>query len=100
MLPPLKPGLPTEAFAVGLVNRVVAPEELDATVAALAKKISANGPGAVRAVKAVVANSQRVNAGVGYELEAARFGLRFGTPEAKEGLAAFVEKRPPAFPRQ
>ncbi|MCA2961807.1 MAG: enoyl-CoA hydratase/isomerase family protein [Silvanigrellales bacterium] len=89
-----------EAFAVGLVNRVVAPEELDATVAALAKKISSNGPGAVRAVKAVVANSQRVNAGVGFELEAARFGLRFGTPEAKEGLAAFVEKRPPAFLRQ
>lgn len=87
------------ALAVGLVNRVVAHEELDASVSALAQKISAQGPGAVRAAKSVVVNSQRVNFGVGYELEAARFGLRFGTPEAKEGLLAFVEKRPAAFPR-
>ena len=38
--------------------------------------------------------------GVGYELEASQFGLRFGTAEAKEGLAAFVEKRPAQFKSQ
>jgi enoyl-CoA hydratase len=86
-----------EAHAIGLVNRVVAPEELEATVAALAKKIASNGPGATRAAKFVVSESRRANGGLGFELESAQFGLRFGTAEAKEGLAAFVEKRPAQF---
>jgi len=87
-----------EALAAGLVNRVVAPEELNDAVNTLARRIAANGPGAVRSAKAVVTASRRTDAGVGFELESAQFGLRFGTAEAKEGLAAFVEKRAAKFP--
>jgi enoyl-CoA hydratase len=87
------------ALALGLVNRMTAPEELDSVVAALALKIAGNGPGAVRAAKFVMSESRRANGGVGFELESAQFGLRFGTAEAKEGLSAFVEKRPASFPQ-
>jgi enoyl-CoA hydratase len=85
------------AHAWGLVNRVVEPAELHPAVQKLAQEILAVGPLAVaRCLEAVEA---------GLELpleqaqlhEAALFGLCFATQDAREGTAAFLEKRPPRF---
>lgn len=85
------------AHAWGLVNRVVQLEELHGTAQKLAEEIVAAAPLAVaRCMEAV---------GVGLELpleqaqqhEAALFGLCFATEDAREGTAAFLEKRPARF---
>lgn len=88
-----------EAVTMGLANRAVAPEELASTVENIVASILRNGPGAVRAAKQAVRGGLDLPLSGGLELEAALFGLRFGSSEAKEGLAAFVEKRTPQFSR-
>lgn len=86
-----------EAWRIGLVNKVVPPEELLPAARKLAQKITTKAPLAVRLTKAAV------NAGLDMSLEAAAayeaetFGLCFSTEDQKEGMAAFVEKRPANF---
>ncbi|HWR41370.1 MAG TPA: enoyl-CoA hydratase-related protein [Patescibacteria group bacterium] len=86
-----------EAYRIGLVNRVTAPEELLTAARTLARKILDKGPVAVRLTKAAV------NAGVDLPLkeaaayEAEVFGLCFSTADQKEGMSAFLEKRTPNF---
>ena len=89
-----------EAAAAGLVNHVVPHEELSAFVQNLVTRISKNGPDAVRAAKFVLREGLAGTLKSGCELESSYFGLRFKTAEATEGLSAFVDKRPPQFPRE
>ncbi|MFZ9520429.1 MAG: enoyl-CoA hydratase/isomerase family protein [Silvanigrellaceae bacterium] len=85
------------AFALGLLNRVVNPEELAPAVQSLARMIAAQGPMAVRAAKACARVAAKNGGDSGFEFEAQHFGERFSTDESREGLAAFVEKRRPNF---
>ncbi|MBV9496939.1 MAG: enoyl-CoA hydratase/isomerase family protein [Acidobacteria bacterium] len=86
-----------EALAVGLVNRVVAPEELMATAEAMAKKIASRGQLAVRAaIEAVMSGSEMPQA-EGQLLEATLFGLLASTDDMREGMQAFLEKRAANF---
>ena len=85
-----------EAAACGLVNIVVAPEELEAGVRRLAQSIVNKGPLGVRRAKLAVNRGLDAGLDAGCELEASLFGLCFG-PEQQEGMAAFLEKRPPKF---
>ena len=86
-----------EALRIGLANKLTSPEELLPTARNLAKKILKKSPAAVRLTKAAV------NAGadlpmkeaVAYEAEV--FGLCFSTADQKEGMSAFLEKRPANF---
>ena len=78
----------TEAFRIGLVNRVVPLPELQSTAEAVAKKIMANAPQAVRSCL------QAVNLGLD---EAALFGACCTTEDMSEGTKAFLEKRAPHF---
>ena len=78
-----------EALRIGLVNQVVPQIELLPTVEAIAKKIMANAPQAVKFCLEAVNGDQR--------LEATLFGLCQKTDDMKEGIAAFLEKRPPDF---
>lgn len=87
------------AHALGLVNQVVAPEEvLDAAVA-MAERIAANGPLALQATKLLVrtANTDMAKA---KELFAEWQPKVFGSADAKEGATAFIEKRPAVWTGQ
>ena len=86
-----------EALRIGLVNRVVPLPDLMPAAAELASTIAANGPVAVRAAKRLMALAFDGDPVVGLETECAVFGSVFGTPEQREGMGAFVEKRKPSF---
>lgn len=80
----------------GLVNHVVAAEELLPLAEKIAEKICKNSPNAIgAAIRAVNANyTDGIN---GYKVEIEEFGKCFGTPEFLEGTGAFLEKRKANF---
>jgi enoyl-CoA hydratase len=86
-----------EALRLGLVDAVVAPEELLPTVRALAGRIAGNGPLAVAEIKRLIQQGQSVSLEAALALEQRSFGLLFATADQREGMAAFVEKRPARF---
>ena len=83
-----------EAFRIGLVQKVVEPGELMDETISIAKKIASKGPKAVRKVKLVVRKGLEIGFEKGSALESEEFGSLF-EDEAKEGMKAFLEKRPP-----
>jgi enoyl-CoA hydratase len=83
-----------EAYRIGLVNEIVAAEDLISRAEAILQEIAANAPLAVRyAIEAVNSESQSE----GIVLEASYFGLLAGTEDKTEGTSAFLEKRAPQF---
>jgi methylglutaconyl-CoA hydratase len=88
----------TQALAIGLAHEVVPKAELDARVAALAQELVAGGPSALRAAKALVRDfaGRAIDAGVSAET-AERIARQRATDEGKEGIAAFLEQRPPRW---
>src|SRR5215831_21335471 len=86
-----------EAYRIGLVNQVVASEDLIAAAEAVARKIMANGPLAVKFSMEAVNHSAEVTQEEGQFLEATLFGLCCTTADMKEGTRAFLEKRPATF---
>lgn len=86
-----------EAYRIGLVNKVVAPEELMDAAKALARKIMSRSPVAVAMCKAAVNEGIDADLQTGVAYEAEVFGLCFATGDQKEGMAAFLEKRAPQF---
>jgi methylglutaconyl-CoA hydratase len=87
-----------EAKAMGLVNEVVALDELDAAVDRLAQALLACGPQAQLAAKQLIAalTGRPIDDAVGEET-AIRIARQRATEEAREGFAAFFDKRPPAW---
>jgi enoyl-CoA hydratase/3-hydroxyacyl-CoA dehydrogenase len=83
-----------EAWEFGLVNRVVPDHELLDTALAWARRLAAQAPVAVEQIKRV-ANGPDLDAGLA--LEKAAFAVAFDSADAREGTAAFVEKRAPHF---
>jgi len=86
-----------EAFRVGLVNEVVAADNLISRAEAILKEIAANAPVAVRFSLEAVNKGIDTSQSVGFDLEASYFGLCAGTEDKKEGTSAFLEKRAPRF---
>jgi methylglutaconyl-CoA hydratase len=84
-----------EALAIGMVHQVSALDDLDAAVDATAQELLAGGPNAQREIKALFAQLQvgPVTAEV-RELTAQTISRVRGTEEAREGFAAFLDKRP------
>lgn len=86
-----------EALRLGLVNAVVPPQDLAARVDALAKRL-ADGPTlAFGRVKALLRGSFERSLPDQFAAEQASFLASVGTADFKEGIAAFVEKRPAHF---
>jgi enoyl-CoA hydratase len=86
-----------EALRIGLVNAVVPHAELLPRVREVATKIATKGPLAVAAVKRVIARGADVPLTTANELEATAFAALFGTHDQREGMRAFLEKRPAKF---
>ncbi len=86
-----------EAWSMGLVNSVVPAESvLDAAQECAARL--ARGPAlALRAAKEAIDRGMDVDLDSGLDIERIRFSSLFATDDQKEGMAAFVEKRPAAF---
>jgi enoyl-CoA hydratase len=86
-----------EALRLGLVNRVVEPDELSAEAESLASLVAAQAPLAVRACLAAVTRGTLLPLEEGLELEAELFSRLFTSEDVREGTRAFLEKRPPVF---
>ncbi len=86
-----------EAYRIGLVNKVVPDSELLTAAKALAAKIISRSPVAVQLCKAAVNEGLDMDLESGQAYEAEVFGLCFATADQKEGMNAFVEKRPAKF---
>jgi enoyl-CoA hydratase len=85
-----------EALRIGLVQKVVEPEQLMPEVMEIAKKIASKGPKAVRLVKRVARQGLLSDFDKGCSLEIKEFGSLFGN-EGTEGMRAFLEKREPKW---
>ncbi len=87
-----------EAKAMGLVNEVVPVAELDAAVDRLVQALLACGPQAQLAAKQLIAalSGRPIDDAVSEET-AIRIARQRATAEAREGFAAFFDKRPPAW---
>jgi enoyl-CoA hydratase len=87
-----------EALRLGLVNRVVAREEVRRESEALARAVAeASAPLAARACLEAVTRGARLPLAEGLELEAELFSRLFATSDVREGTRAFLEKRAPVF---
>ena len=86
-----------EALAAGLVARVVAKEAWLEEAKRVAREIAAKGPVATRLAKEMVDRAYEGPLSLGLEFERRALYLAFASEDAKEGLTAFVEKRPPEF---
>ena len=86
-----------EALRIGLVQRVAEPEELEAVTFALAERIAANAPIGVQAAKAAARASLSTGLEAGMQYEEELITVCLGTEDRHEGIAAFMEKRPPSF---
>jgi enoyl-CoA hydratase len=87
------------ALQIGLVNRVVAVEQLMDAAMELAEKIQAKGPAAISLIKSVVHKGLQIDLASGSAMENDAFGLCFASGQAPEGMAAFLEKRKPKWGR-
>ncbi|HEY8625836.1 MAG TPA: enoyl-CoA hydratase-related protein [Solirubrobacteraceae bacterium] len=83
-----------EAYELGLATRVVPDHELLDTALAWARKLADQAPLAIEQIKRVSAAGD-IDAGI--EAEKLGFSTVFGSEDAREGIGAFLEKRPPRF---
>ena len=86
-----------EALRIGLVNRVVEPENLLAEAKALANTIAAQAPIAVSLCKAAINKGMQTDIDTALAYESEVFGECFATEDQKEGMTAFAEKREKNF---
>ena len=87
------------AYELGLVNAVVAPVALFATASLAAQKLAEKPFGALLACKRLMKQTNRAEVDRALREEVAEVKVRLDSPETKEALSAFVEKRKPDFSR-
>lgn len=86
-----------EAEKIGLVNKVVAQEEVMNEVLKLAHSIVSSAQMAVRYSKIAINRGIETDIDTGLAIEKDLFGLCFATQDQKEGMTAFIEKKEPEF---
>jgi enoyl-CoA hydratase/carnithine racemase len=86
-----------EAHAIGLVDRLVDAGEAERAALAWAAQLAALPTSALAAVLRCVDDAQELPLAEGLAREADRVGELFGGEDAREGVAAFLERRPPDF---
>jgi 2-(1,2-epoxy-1,2-dihydrophenyl)acetyl-CoA isomerase len=86
-----------DAFGLGLLSHLIPHEELETVTMALAQKIAAGPPIAIRLAKMVMRKSLGMDLETSLELAAASESITLTSEDHREGLAAFREKRQPVF---
>jgi len=86
-----------DALRMGLVSKVVPQDQLMAEAEKTMKAIVAKGPAALALTMDAVDRGLETTLEEGMRIEADAFGLVASTQDMKEGLTAFLEKRPPKF---
>ena len=86
-----------QALAAGLVSQVVPLGELMAAARAMAERVLALGPLAVRLAKAALNASSQMPLGAGLAFESTAQAITFESRDKSEGTSAFLEKRRPRF---
>src|SRR3989475_4932655 len=86
-----------EAYALGLLNKLVAPEALMPATYELARKLADGPPMAIRLAKRALYHNQDVDLRAALEYETYAQNICSETDDAREGIRAFVEKRAPKF---
>jgi enoyl-CoA hydratase len=87
------------AMALGLINRISEGPAIEGAMA-LAREITDNGPAAVRVSKQIISESRGWPQGERWERQDALLPEVFKSPDAREGAAAFAEKRKPNWTGQ
>ena len=87
-----------EAKEIGLVTRVVEQEELMHEAVQLMTQMLKNSSTAIKYAKLAIDHSRTASAKGGMEFERDLSAICYGLPDKAEGMAAFLEKRPPVFP--
>jgi enoyl-CoA hydratase/carnithine racemase len=88
-----------QALGWGLVNRVVEPDELGAAVDTVVGKILAGAPAAIRLQKELMVRWRSTDLATAVEYGVNAFAVSYASPDATEGLRAFLEKRAPRWER-
>lgn len=86
-----------EAYRIGLVNKVVKPENLEQEVQSLAEKLASQPPLAVRAAKQLIYMTREAPLSKGLAMERMFFADLLFTKDFMEGISAFFAKRKPEF---
>jgi enoyl-CoA hydratase len=86
-----------EACRIGLVNRVVAKDQLLEETRSLALQLCDRSPSAIRLAKDAIDNGLEMDFARASRYEADLFALCFTTADCREGISAFLEKRPARF---
>jgi len=86
-----------EAEKIGLANKVVPPDQLMAEVMQTAREIASKGKVSLRAAKDAINRGLNTDLATGIHIEVEGFGMCYASSDAKEGTAAFLEKRKAAF---
>ncbi len=83
-----------ECLRIGLVDQVVAPDDVYAEATKLALRFAAGPPYALRAAKESIDRGIEVDLGTGLEIERAQFAALFATDDQSLGMSSFVEHGP------
>jgi enoyl-CoA hydratase/carnithine racemase len=86
-----------KAYELGLVNRVVPPEEVVSTAQSIAEGIRAKSPLAVRMAKRALILGNQYEPGAASEMQLPIMSLLYSGHDQKEGMRAFFEKRAPEY---
>ncbi|MFI0964008.1 enoyl-CoA hydratase/isomerase family protein [Streptomyces sp. NPDC021080] len=86
-----------DAERIGLVNKVVAPDELEKTARAWAERLAAGPTRALALTKQLVNASLDADRGTAFAAEAAAQEINMTTADAAEGVASFVDRRTPRY---
>lgn len=86
-----------EALRLGLVNRVLPAEQLDAAVDDLARQLAAGPRPSLAHIKAALARAEQESLLAALDFEAEGQADCFRSPDFLEGVTSFMQKRPPAF---
>ena len=86
-----------EAYRIGLVNHVVAPEDLEETVLSMARRIGSKSSHALRVGKEVVRSALDESLTQGVATEAAAFAGLFDSEDKEIGVQAFINRETPQW---